>query len=95
MTVFCKIIAFQQLSFLPFSVQFLGSISLKAYLKLIQSIESAPLQYPVIYKEVRMARFGRAFPLYSILFFLREDTAYIVSIFHDNRDWNIWQERVS
>jgi len=28
MTVFCKIIAFQQLSFLPFSVQFLGSISL-------------------------------------------------------------------
>lgn len=66
----------------------------KVYLKLIQSIETAPLQYPAIYKEVRMARFGKAFALYSILFFLQDDTAYIVSIFHDNRSEKVWQGRL-
>lgn len=98
----CKIVLFQaaRLDFHEAESWYLQNSKAAAkcfvrqYLKLIQSIADNPFQYPMIHGEVRSARFGKSFPSHAVLFFLLEDTAYIVAIFHDKRNPESWQLRI-
>lgn len=65
-----------------------------AYLRIARSVADNPQQFAVIYGEhVRRARFGNRFP-YSLIFFVRDDTVYIASVFHDKRNPASWKKRV-
>lgn len=67
---------------------------LDAYITLENEVATRPLSFPTFYKNtLRKARFKRPFP-YSVLFLLREKTAYVIAIFHDRRNPAVWQGRV-
>jgi len=69
---------------------------LEDYLKLIDRISKTPLQFPITKKgkyEVRKAKFPAPFP-YNIFFFLAGGTIFIISVFHEKRDPNVWKTRI-
>ncbi len=63
------------------------------YLKTLERISNNPFQFPKVRGEVRKARFSLSFP-YNVYLFVRNENVFIVAVFHDKRNPNVWQERV-
>ena len=57
----------------------------------INSIQRDPLQYPVIYKNVRRA-LTRRFP-YQVFFIVDDFQIVIIAVFHGMRNPSLWQSR--
>lgn len=72
-------------------VQGLGKKFILLMREYINTIRTAPLQYPIIYKEKR-AVFIQDFP-YQILFSILENKIVIHSVFHTKRNPKIWKNR--
>ncbi len=58
---------------------------------LTQRMTANPLQFPVVYKNVRRALLRR-FP-YSLFFTIGDDTLFVIACFHASRDPSHWQKR--
>jgi plasmid stabilization system protein ParE len=50
-----------------------------------------PLQFPVVYKNVRRALLRR-FP-YALFFVMENETLFVIACFHGSRDPSHWQRR--
>jgi len=48
--------------------------------------------YPIVHKNIRQA-LTRRFP-YSIFYFVENDTAYVVSVFHASKNPRSWKKRM-
>ena len=57
----------------------------------VRRIASNPLQFPVVYNDLRRARLRR-FP-YQVFFRVLADSIYVIARFHGRRDPKIWQGR--
>ncbi|MEM8523727.1 MAG: type II toxin-antitoxin system RelE/ParE family toxin [Bacteroidota bacterium] len=60
------------------------------FLDLEERILENPFQFPIVFDNLRKARFLNSFP-YSIIFFIEKN---VVFIFHDKRDPQVWKDRV-
>lgn len=69
----------------------LGDHFLLAIDATINAILRNPLQYPVIYKNVRRA-LTRRFP-YQVFFVMNDAQIVIIAVFHGMRNPAIWQQR--
>ncbi len=58
---------------------------------LVERIHAKPLQFPIVYKNVRRALLRR-FP-YSLFFTLEGETLLVIACFHASRDPLRWQKR--
>ena len=58
----------------------------------IGRIEAHPLQFPVMWRDVRRVRVAR-FP-YGLFFRILPDVQYVIAIFHSSRDPTIWRGRI-
>ena len=58
---------------------------------LTQRMSASPLQFPLVYKNVRRALLSR-FP-YSLLFVIEDDSLLVIACFHASRDPSHWQKR--
>ncbi len=58
---------------------------------LTQRMTANPLQFPVVYENVRRALLRR-FP-YSLFFIIDDDTLFVIACFHASRDPSHWQKR--
>jgi len=58
----------------------------------INSIQRDPLQYPILYKNVRRA-LTRRFP-YQVLFVVSNLQIAIIAVFHGMRNPSVWQGRI-
>ena len=70
----------------------LGAEFLRAVDSSVHQIERHPEMYPVVHKNLRQA-LTRRFP-YSVIYFVEDDTAYVVSVFHASKDPRVWKNRV-
>jgi plasmid stabilization system protein ParE len=59
---------------------------------LTERMSTNPLQFPVVYKNVRRALLRR-FP-YSLFFVIDDDTLLVIACFHASRDPSHWQKLV-
>ena len=57
----------------------------------INSIQRNPLQYPVIYKDIRRA-LTRRFP-YQVFYVINDKKIVIIAVFHGMRNPVIWKTR--
>ena len=57
----------------------------------LQQIESFPVGYPVVHKNVRRANLHR-FP-YGVFYHLRGDTPYVLAVMHHARHPRAWKGR--
>ena len=57
----------------------------------LNSILQNPLQYPVIYKDIRRA-LTRRFP-YQVFFVINDNKIVIIAVFHGMRNPVIWKNR--
>ena len=69
----------------------LGSQFFLAVDATLNSIQRDPLQYPVVYKDVRRA-LTRRFP-YQVFFVINDKTIVIIAVFHGMRNPTIWKSR--
>lgn len=69
----------------------LGADFLRSVDAVIQSIARAPLQFPLVYKNVRRA-LTRRFP-YQVFFVVEEERVVVLAVFHAHRNPRIWQGR--
>ena len=69
----------------------LGSEFLLALDAKMHEIERNPMQFQVVYKNVRRA-LTRRFP-YGIFFIVEDTTIHIIAILHTNRNPVSWQKR--
>jgi toxin ParE1/3/4 len=69
----------------------LGAEFMRAVDSCIHQIERHPEMYPVVHKNLRQA-LTRRFP-YSVFYFVEDDTAYVVSVFHASKDPRVWKNR--
>ncbi len=69
----------------------LGSQFLLAVDATINSLHRNPLQYPVVYKDIRRALMRR-FP-YQVFYVQNEMQIVIIAVFHGMRNPSIWQSR--
>ena len=69
----------------------LGSQFLLVVDAAINSIQRNPLQYPVIYKDIRRA-LTRRFP-YQVFFVINDKKIVIIAVFHGMRNPVIWKSR--
>jgi len=69
----------------------LGDDFLQAVDATINSIRRNPLQYPVVYKDIRRT-LTRRFP-YQIFFIINDMGIVIIAVFHGMRNPAIWQSR--
>lgn len=68
---------------------------LDLYEKVEEEIADRPLSFPVIDSSgLRRARFPSTFDC-SVLFILKEDTAYIIAVFMESRNPGSWEGRVT
>ena len=58
---------------------------------LTERMSTNPLQFPIVFKNVRRALLRR-FP-YSLFFVVEGDTLLVIACFHASRDPAQWQER--
>lgn len=58
----------------------------------VPTIRRHPEIFPVIYKQVRRGMVKR-FP-YSVLYFVRDESIIVISVFHSSRDPLRWKRRV-
>ena len=58
---------------------------------LIERMSSNPLQFPIVFKNVRRALLRR-FP-YALFFVMGGETLMVIACFHGSRDPMRWQER--
>ena len=58
---------------------------------LTERMSANPLQFPMLYKNVRRALLRR-FP-YSLFFVIEDDTLLVIACFHASRDPSHWQKR--
>jgi len=58
----------------------------------IQSIQRNPLLYPKVYKNFHRALIQR-FP-YGIYYFIKQDTIFVIAVFHEKRKPTHWIKRV-
>jgi len=65
---------------------------LDSYLNILDRLSDNPFQFPKAKGEVRKARFSPPFP-YNVYFLVKDDTVYVVSVFHDRRNPEVWQNR--
>jgi plasmid stabilization system protein ParE len=56
-----------------------------------ERIGDNPLQFPVVFKDVRRARLRR-FP-YGLYFRIHDDAVYVIACFHSSRSPRRWRER--
>jgi len=59
---------------------------------LTERMSTNPLQFPVVYKNLRRALLRR-FP-YSLFFVIDDDTLLVIACFHASRDPSHWQKLV-
>ena len=59
---------------------------------LTERMSTNPLQFPVVYKNLRRALL-RCFP-YSLFFVVDDDTLLVIACFHASRDPSHWQKLV-
>jgi len=59
----------------------------------VARISETPLQFPVVYGEVRRALLGR-FP-YAVFFVLARDEVHVVAVVHLHRSPDTWKDRGS
>jgi plasmid stabilization system protein ParE len=71
--------------------QGLGEEFLDAVREVLEAVESAPLRFPVIRKDVRRALLRR-FP-YSILYLVEPEVTVVLGCFHGRRDPRRWHGR--
>jgi toxin ParE1/3/4 len=57
----------------------------------VDRIAATPEQFPVVYRDVRRARYRR-FP-YALFFRIMAGKAHVVACFHSSRDPHQWQGR--
>ena len=57
----------------------------------VQRIAARPVQFPLVFKDVRRARLRR-FP-YTLFFRVDDAAAYVIACFHGSRDPRRWQYR--
>jgi len=69
----------------------LGSRFLLAVDAAINSIQRDPLQYPIIYKNIRRA-LTRRFP-YQVFFTVDDLQIVVIAVFHGMRNPSVWQSR--
>ena len=69
----------------------LGSQFLLVVDAAINSIQQNPLQYPIIYKDIRRA-LTRRFP-YQVFFVINDKKIVIIAVFHGMRNPVIWKNR--
>lgn len=69
----------------------LGSRFLLAVDAAINSIQRDPLQFPVLYKNVRRA-LTRRFP-FQVFFMVNNAQIVIIAVFHGMRNPSVWQNR--
>jgi plasmid stabilization system protein ParE len=69
----------------------LGSRFLLSVDAAINSIRRDPLQYPIVYKNVRRALTQR-FP-YQVFFTLNNSQIVVIAVFHGMRNPSVWQSR--
>jgi len=71
----------------------LGDRFLQAVDAVAERLSANPLQFPVVYKNVRRALLRR-FP-YSLFFVIEDDTdaVLVIACFHASRDPSQWQKR--
>lgn len=72
-------------------VDSLGSRFLLSVDATINSIQRDPLQYPILYKNVRRA-LTRRFP-YQVLFIMSDLKIVVIAVFHGMRNPSVWQSR--
>ena len=58
----------------------------------VERMSANPLQFPVVYKNVRRALLRR-FP-YMLFFTIDGDTLLVIACFHASRDPRRWQQRI-
>jgi plasmid stabilization system protein ParE len=58
---------------------------------IVERMAAAPLQFPVVHKDVRRAR-CRRFP-YALFFRVAGGTLHVIACFHGKRDPRQWQRR--
>jgi len=69
----------------------LGNQFLLAVDAAINSIQRNPLQYPVIYKDIRRT-LTRRFP-YQVFYVINDTKIVIIAVFHGMRNPMIWKSR--
>ena len=69
----------------------LGNRFLLSVDAVLNSIQRNPLQYPVLYKNVRRA-LTRRFP-YQVFFVVSDLQIIIIAVFHGMRNPSVWQSR--
>ncbi len=69
----------------------LGSRFLLSVDAVINSIQRDPLQYPILYKNVRRV-LTRRFP-YQVFFIVKDLQIIVVAVFYGMRNPSVWQSR--
>ena len=64
-----------------------------AYHQTLDAIREMPMRFPVCGKDIRKARFPEPFP-YSVLYLLRGNAVFIVSVLHHKRSEQVWKKRL-
>jgi plasmid stabilization system protein ParE len=57
----------------------------------VERVATAPLHFPVVYRDVRRARCRRF--SYALFFRIMDGTVHIIACFHSSRDSRRWQQR--
>jgi len=70
----------------------LGSQFLIAVDAVVNEIRRHPLQYPIVYKNVRRA-LARRFP-YQVLYVFEDGAITVIAIFHGKRNPQSWRDRI-
>lgn len=67
---------------------------IEVYETVEEAISTRPLSFPVIHpKGLRRARFLVGFKC-SVLFVIRDEVIFIIAVFMDKRNPNIWKDRI-
>lgn len=69
----------------------LGAEFLRSVDAALQSLARTPLQFPLVYRDVRRA-LTRRFP-YQIFFVVEEDKVVVLAVFHARRSPSRWRRR--